>query len=56
LRRHDAKAKVIVVTGYPSVESIVIAMQNGAWDYVQKPVDVQLLLKKISSALAVADS
>jgi len=56
LRRHDAKAKVIVVTGYPSVESIVIAMQNGAWDYVQKPVDVKLLLKKISSALAVADN
>ena len=52
LRRHDAEAKVIVVTGYPSVESIVIAMQNGAWDYVQKPVDVKLLLKKISSALA----
>jgi len=54
LRRHNAKAKVIVVTGYPSVESIVIAMQGGAWDYVQKPVDPPLLLKKIASALAIA--
>lgn len=55
IRRHDAKAKVIVVTGYPSVESIVVAMQNGAWDYMQKPVDVKVLLKKISSALAAVD-
>ena len=51
LRRYDPKAKVIVVTGYPSVESIVVAMQNGAWDYMQKPVDVKILLKKISTAL-----
>jgi DNA-binding response OmpR family regulator len=55
LRRHDPKARVIVVTGYPSVESIVVAMQNGAWDYMQKPIDVQVLLKKISSALASMD-
>lgn len=52
LRRYDPKAKVIVVTGYPSVESIVVAMQNGAWDYMQKPVDVKVLLKKISTALS----
>ena len=55
LRRLDPKTKVIVVTGYPSVESIVVAMQNGAWDYVQKPVDVKLLMKKISAALATVD-
>ncbi len=56
LRRHESKAKVIVVTGYPSLESIVVAMQNGAWDYMQKPVDVQVLLNKISSALRAVDS
>ena len=55
LRRHDPKTKVIVVTGYPSVESIVVAMQNGAWDYVQKPVDVKALMKKISAALTTVD-
>ena len=56
IRNIDNKAKVIVVTGYPSVESIVIAMQHGAWDYVQKPVDVKLLLRKINTALHTVDS
>lgn len=55
IRRIDNKAKVIVVTGYPSVESTVLAMQCGAWDYIQKPVDVELLLKKIDSALNTVD-
>ena len=52
LRRYNPKAKIIVVTGYPSIESTVVAMQNGAWDYMQKPVDVKVLLKKISTALS----
>ncbi len=56
IRRFDGKAKVIVVTGYPSVESTVLAMQCGAWDYIQKPVDVEQLLKKIDSALKAVDS
>ena len=56
IRSIDNKAKIIVVTGYPSVESIVIAMQNGAWDYMQKPVDVKLLLKKICTALSTVNS
>lgn len=51
IRRIDNKAKVILITGYPSVESSVVAMQLGAWDYIQKPVNVQLLLEKINSAL-----
>jgi DNA-binding NtrC family response regulator len=56
IRIIDNKAKIIVITGYPSVESIVIAMQNGAWDYMQKPIDVTLLLKKINTALHTVDS
>jgi len=51
IRRYNGKAIVIVVTGYPSVEAIVHAMQAGAHDYIQKPVDVELLLKKINNAL-----
>ena len=56
IRRLEPRAKVIVVTGYPSVESTVLAMRAGAYDYIQKPVDVKLLLKKIATALSTVDS
>ncbi|MEK6569896.1 MAG: response regulator [Bacteroidota bacterium] len=51
LRRFDEKAKVIVVTGYGSVESAVVAIRYGAWDYIQKPVEIDALLKKMDTAL-----
>ena len=55
IRRMDEKAKVLVVTGYPSVESTVLAMRSGAYDYIQKPVEVDVLLKKIATALSAVD-
>ena len=55
IRRIDEKAKVLVVTGYPSVESTVLAMRSGAYDYIQKPVEVDVLLKKIATALSAVD-
>ena len=54
LRRFDDKARVIVVTGYGSVESAVTAMRYGACDYVQKPIDIDALLKKMGTALHLA--
>lgn len=51
IRQFDEKAKVIVVTGYGSVESAVVAIRYGAWDYVQKPVDIEALLKRMKVAL-----
>jgi DNA-binding NtrC family response regulator len=52
IRRFDNKAKVIVVTGYGSVESAVGAIRHGAWDYVQKPVETDILLRKMETALS----
>jgi two-component system nitrogen regulation response regulator NtrX len=51
IRRFDGKAKVIVVTGYGSVESAVVAIRYGAWDYVEKPIDIDILLRKMEAAL-----
>lgn len=53
IRQIDQKAKIIVITGYASVESAVLAIREGAWDYVRKPYDINLLLKKVESALAM---
>jgi DNA-binding response OmpR family regulator len=55
LKMIDSRPRVIVVTGYPSVGSTVVAMRTGAWDYIQKPFDVKVLLKKIEDALSVVD-
>lgn len=52
IRAIDNKAKVIVVTGYGSVESAVAAIRYGAWDYVEKPFDMDVLLKKMGTALS----
>lgn len=53
IRQLDQKAKVIVITGYASVESAVLAIREGAWDYVKKPFDINVLVKKIESALSM---
>jgi DNA-binding response OmpR family regulator len=56
LRRIDETAKVIVITGYPSVESSVIAMKYGAIDYIQKPIDVKGWLARIRSIFEDVES
>lgn len=51
LRQFDQSAKVIVVTGYGSVESAVLAIRSGASDYLQKPINIDALLNKVNSVL-----
>ncbi len=53
IRQLDQRAKIIVITGYASVESAVLAIREGAWDYVKKPFDINALVKKIESALSM---
>jgi len=42
---------VIVLTAFSSVESAVVAMKKGAFDYITKPVDIEELKLAISRAL-----
>jgi DNA-binding NtrC family response regulator len=53
IRQIDGKAKIIVITGYASVESAVHAIREGAWDYIRKPYDTQELARKVESALSI---
>jgi len=43
--------RVIILTGYGTVESAVQAMQEGAYSYLNKPFNTQELLLQISRAL-----
>ncbi|MDR0993015.1 MAG: sigma-54 dependent transcriptional regulator [Verrucomicrobiota bacterium] len=50
----QARTPVIMMTAYGSVDSSVRAMKEGAYDYLQKPLDLDDLQAKLSRALEAA--
>lgn len=40
-------SEVLLITGAGTIESAVDAMRKGAWDYIQKPVNHNALLRKL---------
>ena len=44
-------AMVVLMTGHPMLEGAVAAIKNGAWDYLQKPIDPIVLGAKLQRAL-----
>jgi DNA-binding NtrC family response regulator len=49
-RRADAVIPVILITAYGSVEEAVTAMKDGAFDFIQKPVELEHLKLLVSRA------
>ena len=55
LRRIKAKfplVEVIMLTGHATVETGIEGMKLGAFDYLLKPCDIDVLLQKVSEAAA----
>lgn len=50
-RRLHAEAQVIIITGQGSKDTILKALRQGVWDYVEKPFDLELLLFSIEKAV-----
>ncbi len=44
-------AEVIMLTGHATVETAIEGMKRGAFDYLMKPCDMDLLLEKIQMAV-----
>ena len=42
--------EVIMLTGHATVESAIEGMKKGAFDYLMKPCDLDILLKKLNEA------
>lgn len=51
----NSKLPVIMITGYGSIETAVKSVKLGAFDYVQKPLDFNNILKIVENALRVAN-
>ncbi|MFA3783415.1 sigma-54-dependent transcriptional regulator [Melioribacteraceae bacterium 4301-Me] len=47
----DANIKVILITAHDDIQTTIEAMQNGAYDYLEKPLDIERLRVTISRAL-----
>lgn len=50
VKKFDSEILVIMMTGYADIESAVEAMKSGAVDYISKPIEPELLFKKIEDA------
>src|ERR671928_763215 len=48
----DPSRLVIMMTAHGSVESVKEALRSGAYDYLEKPIDREQLLKVVESALS----
>jgi DNA-binding response OmpR family regulator len=51
LQDHHCDTVVVVITAYASTESAVQALRRGAYDYIAKPFDIDLLQLVIKRAL-----
>lgn len=55
VKQIDPDVVFIVITGYPSIETVLEAMKQGAVDYLVKPFQFQEIKIKIERALAEKD-
>jgi DNA-binding NtrC family response regulator len=50
IREKYPAAKVILITGEPTVDTAIHAVRSGAFDYIAKPVDKESICKVVSRA------
>jgi len=51
LRDHSPETVVVAMTGYASTESAIQALRKGAYDYLTKPLDVDLMYSVVARAM-----
>ncbi len=56
LKQSGQQCPVVMITGYPSIETAAEAVRLGAFDYIPKPVKKQALLDVVERALAHRES
>jgi DNA-binding NtrC family response regulator len=52
IKRDYPLVEVIMLTGHATVDSAIEGMKPGAWDYLMKPCDMDILMGKVREAKA----
>ncbi|OGR88979.1 MAG: hypothetical protein A2992_07080 [Elusimicrobia bacterium RIFCSPLOWO2_01_FULL_59_12] len=55
IRKLDSDMEVIMMTGYATIEDAVMAMKKGAYDFVQKPFNLEELFQLAEKSLEKGD-
>jgi DNA-binding NtrC family response regulator len=58
IKEHRPETEVVIVTGYGTIESAIIAMKFGSYDYIQKPIkldQLKMLCDKIMAEKKLKD-
>ena len=50
IKKQHPLIEVIMLTGHATVESAIEGMKHGAFDYLMKPCDLDLLMEKLNEA------
>ena len=56
IQQHYAKTPVAVITAHGNMEWAIKALKAGAFDFVSKPVDLQILRNLVNTALKVSEN
>ena len=52
IKEHNPSTFCLVLTAYSNIEDAVVAIKQGAYDYLEKPVDGERILKAVDAAMA----
>lgn len=52
IKGRDPDVEVVLITGYPDIETAVTAIKQGAFDYLTKPYGEKELLERVGKAIA----
>ena len=50
IKKRNPLTEVIMLTGHATVESAIEGMKRGAYDYLMKPCDIEVLMEKVTAA------
>lgn len=56
MRRQNFQVPVIFLSGYADVSTAVRAMRLGAFDFLEKPFNVQQLIERVNEALRISEA